>query len=202
MKYLFLASILIFLLTGCKQPSGEEFSTMIDEGDFTVYTTVTDGQLISHFYKTNSPKEVYLLNPKQLKEGYAYHYHENGILIKKSWWENGKKEREELTYDPSGSLMGRHHYKDGVQEGNMYLYENGALKAHQIKKAGKLLYEGLYQREEKYLNKLYPLYVEEFFFEDKYYAKVKFPYDYPGQLDIQVKNIAASIIEQLEDDTF
>lgn len=43
--------------------------------------------------------------------------------------------------------------------------------------------------------------MEEFFFEDKYYAKLRFPLAYSGQLTLQVKNYQA-VISPLPDQTF
>jgi hypothetical protein len=194
--------MLITLQIGCKKPSEEELSIVKKEGDFWVYTTVPDGQLVSVFYQTHSPKEIFLLNHQQMREGYGYQYHKNGVLKNKSWWENGKKEGEELIYDSTGILEGKYQYHEGKQDGPIFRYENGILKSHQIKKSGKLLYEGLYKGPEKYLNKLCPFYIEEFFFEDKYYAKLMFPFDYLGQMEIQAKGTTVENIEQLKDNTF
>ena len=201
MKYLLLPLLLSFINTGCKKPSAEE-PVVTEDKELNIKTKIDDGLLVGQLYNTHLPKEIYHLNSRQLKVGYSFTYHKNGALFQISTWINGEKEGKEWTFSSSGQLEGIYQYHLGLLNGNILLYKGGNLKSHQYAKQGKLLYEGFYKGKEKYFNKLYPLFVEEFFFEDKYYAKLKFPIDYLGQLLVKVKNSGSPLIDQLEDNIF
>lgn len=143
------------------------------------------------------------------RQGYSFHYHENGALIRLSTWENGVKEGRELIFFPSGKIAGIYPYQNGRSHGDVLLFENftslegiKSLRSHQLFREGIKIYEGLYHETEKHRNKLYPHFVEEFFFEDKYYAKVKFLLDYAGQMEVRVKIRGNPVIEYLGDNTF
>ena len=137
------------------------------------------------------------------------YYNENGALVNLSKWENGVKEGKELQFSPQGQLEGIYVYQNGRLHGNILVFENstptennGHLSSHQLFRGGIKVYEGFYQKGDKHLNKLYPHFLEEFFFEDKYYAKVNFFLDYPGQMEVGVKNRGNPIIKDLGDNTF
>src|SRR5690606_15215246 len=72
---------------------------------------------------------------------------------------------------------------------------------HQLFDAGKLVYEGEYVNQVKKEDKLYPWVIEEFLFEDKYYAKIRFPYTFQGNMKVEVKGYQA-VITSLPDQTF
>src|SRR5690606_5610369 len=181
LKYLLLPLLLSFIHTGCKKPSGEE-PLVPEVKKLNIKIPIDEGLLIAQLYDTHLPKEIYHLDFQQLKVGYSFTYHKNGALFHIATWKKGKKEGKEWIFSSTGQLEGIFQYHLGLLNGNILLYKGGALKSHQFAKKGKLLYEGFYKGKEKYYNKIYPLFVEEFFFEDKYYAKLKFPIEYPGQL--------------------
>lgn len=162
---------------------------------------IDNGSLICYLYDTRLPKEIYHLNADRLKVGSSFTYYKNGSLFQISTWENGEKEGNEWVYSPVGDLTAKHQYKKGLLNGNAFTYLNQTLRSHQYRKDGKLLYEASYKEGEKYSNKLYPVFVEEFFFEDKYYAKIRFPLAYRGQLQTQVKDKGSPFINPLEDNT-
>ncbi len=188
-------------IAGCKKPSSEEISQK-NGGELTLQTKIANGLLVTQYYPTQIPKEIYLLNNQNLKDGYAYYYHDNGVLIQITHWQNGEKHGEELIYDHSGKLKEKYSFEKGIREGHAFLYNKGTMITHQIFESGKIRYEGFYKGQEKYLNKLYPLFIEEFFFEDKYYAKLRFPMDYRGQIIVKLKDRGSPVIEQLEEHTF
>lgn len=188
-------------IAGCKKPSSEEISQK-NGGEFTLQTNIANGLLVTQYYPTQIPKEIYFLNNQNLKDGYAYYYHDTGVLIQITRWQNGEKHGEELIYDLSGKLKEKYSFEKGIREGHAFLYNTGTLIIHQIFESGKIRYEGFYKGQRKCLNKLYPLFIEEFFFEDKYYAKLRFPMEYRGQIIVKLKDRGSPVIEQLEDHTF
>jgi len=175
---------------------------------FTSHSTA-EGKVIYHYYESNWPEEIYQINAFQKKQGYSFHYHKNGTLIKLSKWENGVKEGRELIFSPSGRPEAVYTYQNGRLHGDVLFFNypnplegRRSLSSHQLFREGVKFYEGLYQGGEKHLNKLYPHFLEEFFFEDKYYAKVRFPLEYPGQLEVGIKNRGNFTIGDLGDNTF
>lgn len=201
MKYLLLILLLSFINTGCKKPSTEE-PVVTEDKELIIKSKIEDGLLVGQLYDTHLPKEIYHLDSQQLKVGFSFTYYKNGSLFQISTWEKGVKEGSEWVYSPLGGLTAIQQYKKGLADGNAFTYLDKTLKSHQYRKEGKLLYEAFYKGGEKYSNKLYPVFVEEFFFEDKYYTKIKFPLAYPGQLQIKVKDKGSPFINQMEDNTF
>lgn len=119
---------------------------------------------------------VCLLDEKKAQNGLAVEYQENGGLLAISQW------------------------KKGLQEGDTFIFSEGQ-KTHQFFEQGKVIYDAIYQEHQKISNRLYPAVVEEFFFEDKYYAKIRFPLPYSGKLDIYVDGYQA-VISPLPEQTF
>lgn len=170
--------------------------------DIILQTKIEDGMLVSEFYPNHVPKIVYHVNDQGLKEGYSISYHKDGALANTTTWENGKKNGKEIIFYPSGEVKEKNFFQKGILEGNSYRYKNGVLTSHQINRQGNTWYEGIYSGQEKYLDKLYPLFIEEFFFEDKYYAKIRFPLDHAGQMTLRVKDRGTPVIEKLDKATF
>ena len=204
-----LACVIPFLLTGCDQPENARAVNKKNDAGVTESYSLPDGKVISHYYEGNKLKEIYVVNAFQHKEGYSFLYNENGTLLKLSRWENGVKEGRELIFSPSGHLQAKNFYQNGQLDGDVLLFENspskennGGLSSHQLFRDGVKIYEGFYQGDIKEHNKLYPYFLEEFFFEDKYYAKVRFLLNYPGQVEVQVKGQGHPVIEYLGDNTF
>jgi hypothetical protein len=133
-------------------------------------------KVVVHQGEGGLPKMVYLLDEKEAQDGVAVEYQENGGLLAISQW------------------------KKGLQEGDTFIFSEGQ-KTHQFFELGKIIYEATYQEQQKVSNRLYPTVVEEFFFEDKYYAKIRFPLPCSGELDIDVDGYQA-VINPLPDQTF
>lgn len=201
MKYLLFIFLISVIHTGCKKPSTEE-ELLAKDKELSIETKTNDGLLVCQLYDTYLPKEIYHLNADRLKVGISFTYYKNGSLFQISTWEQGKKEGKEWVYSPVGHLTATLQYKTGLLDGNSFTYLDQNLQSQQFRKEGKLLYEASYKEGEKYSNKLYPVFVEEFFFEDKYYAKIRFPLAYRGQLQTQVKDQGSPFINQLEGNTF
>lgn len=209
LKHSLLAGMLLFFLTGCDQPARKKTLAKKNDAGFTENYSIPGGKVVSHSYEGNKVKEIYVLDAFQNKEGYSFHYNENGVLATLSRWENGVKAGRELIFAPSGQLKGIYPYQNGLLHGDVLLFgnptlltTNGSLNSHQLFKEGIKVYEGFYQGGKKHLNKLYPHFLEEFFFEDKYYAKVRFLLDYPGQLVVRIRDRGTPVIENLGDNTF
>lgn len=112
-----------------------------------------------------------------MKGGYAFGYTQNGELERLSQW------------------------IEGTLEGEMNLLEQGLLKSKQIFLSGHLAYKEDYLEGVKVENQLYPTILEGFLFEDKYYAKIKFPINYKGNLKMMVKDYQA-VVRPLDHQTF
>lgn len=201
LKYLLLVLLLSVVHTGCNKSSTEE-SVLAEGKELNIETKINNGLLVCQLYDTNLPKEIYHLNPHRLKVGFSFTYFKTGSLFQISTWEQGEKEGKEWVYSPGGHLTATHQYKTGLINGNSFTYLEQTLQSQQFRKDGKLLYEASYKEGEKYSNKLYPVFIEEFFFEDKYYAKIKFPLAYRGLLQTKIKGQGSPFINQLEDNTF
>lgn len=115
------------------------------------------------------PEMIFHINQKGVPNGYA------------------------IAYDGVGKLLSIADYREGLQEGSAFVFDKDKY-LHRIFSQGSLIYESEYQDNQKTANRFYPQMVEEFFFEDKYYAKIKFPVPYPGDLDIQVKGYQAVVV--------
>jgi hypothetical protein len=188
--------LLILFVSGCKEPNKQEEKEMIFQ------TKTADGMVVSRFYPNQVPKDIYQINDQGRKEGFSFYYNKDGALRTITFWKNGIKNGEEISFDPLGGIKEKTSYTNGLREGNSLRYKNGILTSHQINREGKTWYTGMYSGPEKYLNKLYPHFIEEFFFEDKYYAKIRFPLDHAGQMTVRVKDWGTPVIEQLDNATF
>lgn len=201
--------MLFLFLTGCGQRAAERVSSQKINTGSTKIHSAPEGKVIYHYYGNGWPEKIYSINAFQQKQGYSFHYHENGTLARLSKWENDVREGRELIFFPSGQLEGIYAYQNGRLHGDVLFFDyppsgkgGRSLVSHQIFRAGVKVYEGFYKGDEKHLNKLYPHFLEEFFFEDKYYAKVKFLLDHAGQMDVRVNNLGNPVIEYLGDNTF
>lgn len=163
-------------IVGCNNPAADSPIPM-DEVVVLADTLLLSGQkVVVHQGENGLPKMVYALDEKEAQSGYAFEYKVNGELLSISRWEQG------------------------LQEGDTFILGDGQ-KTHQLFEQGKIVYEADYQEQQKIGNRLYPTLVEEFFFEDKYYAKIRFPLPYSGGLDIYVDGSQA-VISPLPDQTF
>lgn len=115
------------------------------------------------------PKAIYHINKKGLRYGYA------------------------MAYNAAGELLSISNYQEGLQEENTFVFDKDKY-LHQIFSRGTIIYEGEYHDQQKIADRLYPEMVEEFFFEDKYYAKIHFPISYAGDLDIKVTDYQAVVV--------
>ena len=174
--YCFLLILIGVSISGCKNPAPKPPPS---ENRITPYIdtlTISDQKLVVHLGERDLPKMVYPLNKRRTLNGYAVEFEEDGKLMSVSHW------------------------KDGTQEGSTYVLEEEHI-THQLFNQGRLVYEADYQEQRKMGNRLYPILVEEFFFEDKYYAKIRFPILYEGRFTIEVNGYQA-IISPLPEQTF
>ncbi len=172
--YVFLLILLGWSLTGCKDPAAK---FPVKEPTSAIDTLKLSGQqLVIHWGDKSLPKMVCPLDEKQMLNGYAVEFKEDGALLSLSRWVNG------------------------LQEGSRFVLGDGQY-SHQLFDQGKVIYEAEYQNQQKTDNRLYPIVIEEFFFEDKYYAKIRFPFAYHGELNVQVTGYQ-TVISPLPDQTF
>lgn len=190
------ALLLVIFMSGCQEPNKKE------EMENIIQNQIKGGMLLRQFYSNHVPKLVYQINDQGLKEGYSFSYQKDGALATITSWKNGQKSGEEIIFYPSGEVEEINSYQKGKLEGNSHHYKNGFLTAHHIYRQGKKWYEGIYTGQEKYMDKLYPQIIEEFFFEDKYYAKIRFPMSHKGQINLKVKESGTPVIQQLDKGTF
>lgn len=179
MKFIsFLLSIVVFVFTqGCKSPSAKDTSPP-DNGEELIETiNLGEKKLLIEYGENRIPQNISPLDADLLKEGYAFEYRNNGELKKISHW------------------------KKGVRQGATWVFEQGVVQSHLIFDRGELVYRGDYSNQVKVENQLYPHFMEEFFFEDKYYAKISFPTAYQGQLQVAIKDFPA-VISPLPQQTF
>lgn len=149
----------------------------VDEVTLSVDTLVLSGQkVVVHQGEKGLPKTVYLLDVEGFQIGYA------------------------VQYKADGGLLSISHWKNGLQDGHTFVLEEKQ-KTHQLFEQGKLVYEAAYQEQSKIGNRLYPSVVEEFFFEDKYYAKIRFSLRYAGHLGIKVQDYQF-VVTPLPEQTF
>ncbi len=172
-----LLTILFGTLLGCKNPASNASKPLKEVAKNADTLQLSGKRLIIDWGENGLPLNIKPLDDERLQNGYAFHYEENGALSAVSQW------------------------KKGMQDGNAFVFEAGILKAHQIFDAGNLIYEGEYDNKAKKANQLYPKFVEEFFFEDKYYAKIRFPIAFQGELSVQVIGYQA-VVTLLPDQTF
>lgn len=164
-----------WMIAGCNRPVPS--LTPVDEITPSVDTLVLSGQkVVVHQGKKALPKTVYLLDVEGFQTGYAVQYKADGALLSISHWKNG------------------------LQDGYTFIFSGGQ-RTHQLFEQGKLVYEAAYQEQSKIGNKLYPSVVEEFFFEDKYYAKIRFSLPYAGHLGIKVQGYQF-VVTPLPEQTF
>lgn len=175
-SFLFLI-LLLGNFTGCKNPAPKATIANKEGTGRTDTLTLSGKDLVIHWGKNGLPEKVSPLDKGGLQDGYTMEYGGEGALWTISQWENGK------------------------QDGNTFVFDQGKVTTHQLFDTGKLIYQGKYENRIKADNQLYPQFVEEFFFEDKYYAKIRFPLAYKGQLKVQVIGYQA-IISPLPDQTF
>ena len=165
-----------WIAAGCDNPAPDS-PLPIDKAIPPADTLLLSKQkVVVHQGEKGLPKMVYLLDEKQEKNGLTVEFQDNGGLLSISRWKNG------------------------LQEGDTFVYEKEQ-KTHQFFEQGKMIYDAIYLEHQKISNKLYPTVVEEFFFEDKYYAKIKFPIPYTGELDIKVTNYQ-SVVVPFPDQTY
>src|SRR5690606_33512489 len=163
-------------IAGCDNPAPDSPIPM-DEVMLSAETLLLSGQkAVVHLGESVLPKRVHALDEKEVQSSYAFEYKVNGALLSISHW------------------------KQGRQDGDAFIFREGQ-KSHYLFERGKIIYKADYQEQQKIGNRLYPAVVEEFFFEDKYYAKIRFPLPYAGQLDIHVDGYQA-VISPLPDQTF
>lgn len=137
---------------------------------------LSDQKVVIHLGQNGLPTMVYPLDEKRILNGTAVEFREHGGLLSVSHW------------------------KDGRKEGSAWVIEQEQI-IHQLFCRGKLIYEADYLERAKFGNKLYPTVVEEFFFEDKYYSKIRFPLSYAGKFKLNVLGYQ-SVISPLPDQTF
>ena len=170
--------LLIFfawIIAGCNRPVPSLMP--VDEVTLSVDTLVLSGQkVVVHQGEKGLPKTVYLLDVEGFQIGYA------------------------VQYKADGGLLSISHWKNGLQDGHTFVLEEKQ-KTHQLFEQGKLVYEAAYQEQSKIGNRLYPSVVEEFFFEDKYYAKIRFSLRYAGHLGIKVQDYQF-VVTPLPEQTF
>ena len=169
--------VFIGILFGCKNPASNSAMSINDEPTPPDTLLLSGKRLVLKWGAKDLPQRIYPLNEAGLKDGLAFKYGEQGAISAIAKWKNG------------------------IQDGNTFLFEVGNLKTHQVFDAGKLLYEADYVDQLKTENKLYPWVIEEFFFEDKYYAKIRFLLSFQGTIKIEVKRYQA-VITSLPDQTF
>ena len=170
--YRFLLILIGVSIGGCEKPVVKSE----DRPTLSVDTLIfADQKLLVQPGQKGMPKMVGPLNESGILNGYVVEFEEDGKLMSVSHW------------------------KDGTQEGNTYVIGKEQT-THQLFNQGRLVYEADYQEQQKINNKLYPILVEEFFFEDKYYAKIRFPVLYEGRFTIEVNGYQA-IISPLPEQT-
>lgn len=174
-SFLFLI-ILWWNLTGCKNPASETPASINKTRGPVDTLILAEQRLVVHWGKTDLPAKIYPLNEEELMNGYAIEFKEDGRIYSVSGWENG------------------------VQQGSTYIIDVRQI-IHKIFDSGSIVYEEKYLGDTKDYTRLYPQVVEEFFFEDKYYAKIRFPLPYAGELKLQVEGYQA-VIGRLPDQTF
>jgi hypothetical protein len=171
--------LLIFMglgTTACKNPAPTP-PVYLHEALPPIDTLIlSDQKVVIHLGQNGLPTMIYPLDEKQILNGTAVEFRENGGLLSVSHW------------------------KDGMKEGSAWAIGEEQI-IHQLFCRGKLIYEANYLEREKFGNKLYPTVVEEFFFEDKYYSKIRFPMPYPGKVKLDVLGYQ-SVISPLPDQTF
>lgn len=172
---LLLLIFFVWMIAGCYRPVPSPIP--VNEIVPSIDTLVLSGQkVIVHQGEKGLPKTVYLLDEKGLQAGYA------------------------VQYGPKGGLSSISHWKKGLKEGDSFVLEEEQ-KIHQLFEQGKLVYEADYHEQLKIGNRLYPSTIEEFFFEDKYYTKIKFPLHYAGHMRITVQDYQL-VVTPLPEQTF
>lgn len=171
--YCFILTLIGVSIGGCKNPAPKSEGRTSSFADTLI---LADRKLLIQMGKKGMPKMVVPLNKKETLDGYAVAFKEDGGLLTIAHWE------------------------DGTQEGSTYVIGEEQT-THQLFNQGRLVYEVSYQAQQKKSNRLYPIFLEEFFFEDKYYAKIRFPILYKGCFTIEVNGYQA-IISPLPEQTF
>lgn len=174
----FLFLIILFgILINCKNPASNASIPVKEVAKEADTLQLSGKSLIIAWGENGLPLSIIPLDDGKSPHGYAIHYAENGTLSTISQW------------------------KKGMRDGNAFVFEEGNVETHQLFDAGELIYQGKYEEKVKKNNELYPQFVEEFFFEDKYYAKIRFTFAYRGEIKVQVQGYQAEI-SPLPDRTF
>ena len=167
LRFLF-AILLGWSLARCDNASPD--ATMIIEVGPSTDTLLLSGQrLVLTKGEKGLPEMIYHINKKGLRYGYA------------------------MAYNAAGELLSISNYQEGLQDGSTFVFDEDKY-LHRIFSQGTIIYESEYQDHQKIADRLYPQVVEEFFFEDKYYAKIKFPISYAGDLEIKVTEYQVVVV--------
>jgi hypothetical protein len=169
--------LLIGNLTGCKNPASNSPLPKEEGHNQTDTLLLSNKQLVIQWGENEVPVRIFPLNDSDIQDGYSVSYGGDGELSTVSRW------------------------KQGLKDGNSFSFDEGLLQTHQVFDRNQLIYEGRYENKLKTGTLLFPKFVEEFFFEDKYYAKIRFPLAYQGDFDFQVKGFQ-TVVTPLLDQTF
>ncbi|HLT08437.1 MAG TPA: hypothetical protein VK014_12980 [Cyclobacteriaceae bacterium] len=157
----YLSLIFGFLSGGCTT-STEPVTTNKEEATSSRDTLIlSEYTIMIQWGESGLPKTITPLDKQQSPSGYKIQYRNNGALLSVSEWKNG------------------------VQDGLTWVLNEQLITQQQFIR-DVLTYEAVYVGQQKIADRLYPKIIEEFFFEDKYYAKLQFPFPFAGQIQISV----------------
>lgn len=185
-KLLFLLNLQLF--ASCKN---EDQSRMeIIKGDyFQIFRNDTLTVEIK-LYENGTIKSTSSIDSIGNKNGPQMEYYPNGVLKKKYFSTKGYITGEYSMFNDRGEIMISQNYIDGVKSGNMWEYAHESLlKSHILYDNGHAIFVGAYEKGEKIISSILPIFEREEIRNDSIYeAKIEFPFPFKGNIKIYFKD--------------